>query len=450
MKLSIYGSILLLCFTLNSNLQSQTLEQKVDNYLAPLVSSSDFYGTVLFAKNGKVELVKGYGFASLEHGIKNTPETIYHIASVNKPITAVGVLVLHQNGQLNINDPITKYLPDYPRGSLITIKQLLSQTSGIPSYNRFPDYGDYAKRENSLKAVVDWFKDADLLFNPGAKYGYSNSNFVLLAYIIERVSGLPYQEFMEKHLFKPLKMDSTKPFKYDEIVPNRAEGYDPANTPFALKKTGFYNNSIKTGSGALYSTVGDLFKLDQALYGNNLLDKDTKKLMFTSIGDHEYGLGWGIWKRFDKNKHDHDGASPGSVAYLSRYPDEKVTIIFLGNINTGAFHRMKYDLAAIYFDQEYEIPEPKNYIVVDPTTLQQYEGRFEFESGNFFDLKVIDGDLRFLWRGRGALGYLLSPLGNGKFYMRARGDLIDFRTQGDSLEVYYTVRSGTSKLKQIQ
>jgi CubicO group peptidase (beta-lactamase class C family) len=348
---SLFTTVFLL---ISLHLGVQELEKKVDEYLYPLVSSGDYYGTVLFAKEGKIELVKGYGFVNLEHRIKNTPQTIYHIASVNKPITAVGVMYLHQNGGLNINDPVSKYLSDYPSGNKITIKNLLSQTSGIPSYNRFPDYGDYAKKENSLKEVVDWFKDKDLLFEPGSKYGYSNSNYVLLAYIIENISGLTYQNFMEKSIFEPLQMEHTKPFKYDEIILNRAEGYDPANTTFALKKTGFYNNSIKTGSGALFSTVGDLLKLDQALYTEDILNEETKKLMFTPIDDNEYGLGWGIWKRFDKNKQDHDGASPGSVAYFSRYPDEKVTIIFLGNINTGAFRRMKYDLAAIYFNKDIE------------------------------------------------------------------------------------------------
>ncbi len=154
---------IILFIALNFNLQAQELEKKVDEYLAPLVSSGDFYGTVLFAKDGNIELVKGYGFANIEHRVKNTPQTIYHIASVNKPITAVGVMYLHQNGRLNIDDTIAKYLPDYPNGDKITIKHLLSQTSGIPSYNRFPDYSDYAKRENSLKEVVDWFKDEDLL-----------------------------------------------------------------------------------------------------------------------------------------------------------------------------------------------------------------------------------------------------------------------------------------------
>ena len=288
------------------------------------------------------------------------------------------------------------------------------------------------------------------LFEPGSKYGYSNSNFVLLAHIIENVTGLTYHNFMEKNIFEPLDMNNTKPYRYDEIIENRAEGYDPANTTSGLKKTGFYNNSIKIGSGALYSTVGDLLKLDQALYSKDILSEETKELMFTSIGENEYGLGWGIWKRFDKNKHDHDGASPGSVAYFSRYPDEKVTIIFLGNINTGAFNRMKYDLAAIYFNKDYEIPKPKKYMYLDEDSLKQYEGRFEFENGTFFDLKVIKGALRFLWRGRGELGNLLSPLGDGKFYMRSRGDQIEFIKKDNITEVYYTERSGTSKLKKVK
>ena len=277
MKPIIYTLHVLILLTLNIKAVAQDLEQKVDEYIAPLVISGDFYGTVLFAKEGEIELVKGYGFANLEHRVKNKPETIFHIASVNKPITAVGIMYLHQNGDLNINDPISSYLPDYPNGSKITIKQLLAQISGIPSYNRFPDYDEYAKRENSLKEVVDWFRDEELLFQPGAKYGYSNSNFVLLAYIIEKVSGLSYQAFMENNIFGPLQMNHTHPYKYDEIIPNRAEGYDPANTILGLRKTGFYNNSIKTGSGALYSTVGDLLKLDQALYGEHLYTKKPNK-----------------------------------------------------------------------------------------------------------------------------------------------------------------------------
>ena len=105
-------------------LLGQELEKKVDEYLSPLVQSGDFYGTVLFAKNGNIELVKGYGFANLEHGIQNKPGTIFHMASVNKPLTAVGVMLLHQSGSLNIDDPISKYLPEYPNGSKITIKNL--------------------------------------------------------------------------------------------------------------------------------------------------------------------------------------------------------------------------------------------------------------------------------------------------------------------------------------
>ena len=139
MKPSFYSYFVLFFIALNANLQAQILEQKVDEYLSPLVSAGDFYGTVLFAKEGNIELVKGYGFANLEHRIENNPKTIFHIASINKPITAVGVMYLHENGMLNIDDTIAKHIPDYPNGNSITIKHLLSQTSGIPSYNRFPD-----------------------------------------------------------------------------------------------------------------------------------------------------------------------------------------------------------------------------------------------------------------------------------------------------------------------
>ncbi|MEM9548066.1 MAG: serine hydrolase domain-containing protein [Bacteroidota bacterium] len=428
---------------------AQSLEQKVDDYLQPLVEATDFYGSVLFAKNGEIEMAKGYGFADLEHGVENTVESVYHMGSLNKPLTALGVMILHQRGKINIDHTIAQYIDDYPRGDEITVKNLLAQTSGIPSYNRFSDYGIYAKRENSLAEVVDWFKSEELLFAPGSKYGYSNSNYVLLAYLIELVSSQSYEVYMRENVFLPLQMENTGMYKYDEIVKNRAIGYDPANNAYDLKPVGFYNNSIKVGSGAVHSTVLDMLKLEKAIYSDKLLTEETRNLMLTEVDENEYGLGWGIWPRFEKRKYDHDGASPGSVAYFSTYPDDKVTIIFLGNINSGVFHRMKYDLAAIYFDKAYDLPEKRKYIELEESALEKFTGRYEFENGKFFDLKVMDGDLRFLWRGRGDVGYLLSPLDNSSFYMRARGDQIDFKIVDGEWQASYIERSGVSILKKI-
>lgn len=448
-----FKSVLFFIATLlNFHSYSQSLlEHKVDEYLSPLVESGDFYGTVLFAKNGYIDLVKGYGYSNLEQKTKNSVETIYHIASVNKPITAIGVMVLHQEGKLDIDDNLKKYINDYPRGDEITIQDLLAQTSGIPSYNGFEDYGIYAERENTLAEVVNWFKDKELLFEPGSKYDYSNCNYALLAYIIEIVSKQSYEDFMFHNVFKPLGMFHTAMYKYDDIVENRAVGYSPANNAYDLRPIGKYNNSIKVGSGALYSSVMDLFKLEQALYTDAILNGDTRKRMLTEVQDNDYGLGWGIWQRFNKNKFDHDGTSSGSVAYFSTYPDDKVTIIFLGNINTGVFHSMKKDLAAIYFGEKYEVPQKRKYITLEESKLSKFEGRYEFENGNFFDLKVIEGSLWFLWRGRGELGYLLSPLNENSFYMRARGDQIDFKIDENGVpQATYIERNAKSNLKKIK
>lgn len=430
---------------------SQNLEQKVDEYLMPLVEASDFYGSILFAKDGEIELAKGYGFADLEHNVPNTVESVFHMGSVNKPITAIGIMLLHQKGMLDIDKTIDNYLRDYPRGSEIRVKDLLAQTSGIPSYNSFPDYTKYSMQDNTLQEVVDWFKGKELLFNPGTKYGYSNCNFVLLAHIIEQVTGESYEKYMQSNVFEPLGMLNTGIFAYDEIVKNRAIGYDPANNAYGLKPIGYYNNSIKIGSGAVHSNVLDMLKLEDALYTDKIMSEETRELMLTEVDDNDYGLGWGIWQRFGKNKYDHDGASPGAVAYFSTYPDDMVTIIFLGNVNSGVFNAMKKDLAAIYFDEEYNVPTPKKYVQVNKDELKRFEGRYEFERGSFFDLKVINGDLRFLWRGRGELGYLLSPLNDFSFYMRARGDQIDFTINEDGkVNATYLERAGRSQLKKIK
>lgn len=430
-----------------SHVSNKTLENKVDEYIRPLVDRSDFYGTVLFAKNGKIQLVKGYGYANIEHQIKNNKDTVFHIASLNKPITSIGIMKLHQDGKIDINKAINQYISGYPNGNIITIKHLLSQTSGIPSYNRFSDYQEFAQRENTLTEIVNWFKAEELLFEPGSQYQYSNSNYVLLAHIIEQVTQMRYEAYLNQAVFEPLQMNHTRRVKYDEIVLNRAAGYSPASNQFGLDPIGYYNNSLKVGSGALFSTVLDLFQLEEIIYSNKILNQETRQLMFTNVNDSDYALGWGNWKRFDLKKYDHDGSSPGSVAYFSTYPDEKVTIIFLGNINSGVFRDMKYDLAAIYFKQAYEIPTTMSYLQLAESTLKKYEGIYHFDNGNFFAIKLLSGQLRFLWMGRGDSGYLLSPISHNELFMRARGDRIRFEFNNDKLlNATYIEPSGPSKL----
>src|SRR5439155_1001795 len=180
-----------------------TLAARVDSYLLPNVRGNNFAGAVLVANDGKIEFEKAYGLANMELGVPNTLNTRFHIASVSKPITAAAILLLAQQGRLSVNDPLSKYVSDYANGDKITIHHLLTHTSGIRNVNNFPEYNEKSRQHLTLLQIIELFKNKPLEFTPGEKYSYSNSNYNLLAYIIEKVSGKGYGEFVQEHLLRP-------------------------------------------------------------------------------------------------------------------------------------------------------------------------------------------------------------------------------------------------------
>src|SRR6478735_11075090 len=166
-----------------------------------------FMGTVLVAQDGKVLLDKGYGFANLEWEIPNTPTTKFRLGSITKQFTAASILLLEERGKLKIEDPVKKYMPDAPAAwDKVTIFHLLTHTSGIPSFTGFPDYPRREGDTMTPQQLGDWFRDKPLEFEPGAKWNYSNSGYILLGYLIEKISGQSYSDFVQQNIFTPLGM----------------------------------------------------------------------------------------------------------------------------------------------------------------------------------------------------------------------------------------------------
>ena len=182
---------------------SATLESEVARYLDPLVQTNNFYGAVFIARGNRVLVNKGYGLASIEHGVPNTAESVFQIASVSKPFTATAVLLLAQRGLVDLKAPLSKILPDYPNGARLTLHHLLLHTSGIPDINVQPVYAELSLQHQSPGSLVAAFKDLPLAFEPGARFSYSNSNYNLLALIIERVTGKSYGQFLRDEFFCP-------------------------------------------------------------------------------------------------------------------------------------------------------------------------------------------------------------------------------------------------------
>jgi CubicO group peptidase (beta-lactamase class C family) len=402
------------------NKTTSGFEAEIDTYIEPFVKAAGFSGTVLIAKGGEILVNKGYGMANYEWEVPNTPGTIFQIASISKSFTAAALMILEERGLLSVADPLTKFIPDYPNGDKITVHHLLTHTSGIPNINDFPEYSQKSRFPNTLEQIIAMFKNKALDQEPGASYRYSNSNYNLLAYIIEKVSGKSYGDFLRENIFEPLGMANTgHPARVETLLPNRATGYVPAGQ-IDLEKAPYLDWTIKTGNGSLYSTSEDLYKWDRSLYSEEILKKETLDKILTPYVDN-VGYGWFVRERSGRRVTSINGRSPGFASYLERYIDEDACIIILSNIYTAAPFMMIEGLSAILFGEEYVIPESPNFEKMDSTILDSYAGKYEFvpdfyRPGAEIIAESKDGQLLFQWSK--TFFYPVLPIAKDKFLDR--------------------------------
>ena len=422
-----------------SKTRPQSLAAKVDAYVQPLVAGKNFSGCILMARNGRPLVDRCYGMANYELGARNTGATRFHIASVSKSFTAAAILLLEEHGKLKVEDELSKFISDYPRGDEITIHQLLTHTSGIPNVNNFPEYDRKSMQQLSLEQVIALFKDKPLDFAPGSKYAYSNSNYNLLAYIIEKISGTRYGEFMQKNFFEPLGMrksgDDQDP---QQLILERAAGYVPIGYD-QLGNAPYLDWSIKTGNGSLYSTTHDLLKWDQALYGTTLLKAETINKMFQKQPT-AFSYGWFVRERFGHRVEAINGRSPGFTSSLERFPDDHASVIITANTYSGLTQSMASDLAAILFNQPYKSMLPAQAVEAVAAELQSYEGSYEFGKDFTFNpgLKVevrLSGGHLTMNSSRGE--NFLIPTGAGTFVDRLYGGAVSFGKAADGTPVLH-------------
>ncbi len=303
------------------------LTKKLDDYFTNNVTA--FSGSVLVAIDGKIILNKGYGMADYEKQIPNTPQTMFKIGSITKQFTAMAIMMLEEHGLLSVNDPITKYIPDFKGGDKITIHHLLSMSSGIGDY-LYSDWGN-CNRNYKVEDIIQRIKNKPIIFEAGTSFHYSNSNYALLGYIIEQVSGVEYGEFLKKNIFKPLKMENTYYDYKEDQFKDKAVGYSGI---FDIKRkdntlSNVMDISYPYAAGGLYSTVEDLYKWDQALYTEKLVKKETLKKIFTPNLEN-YGYGWNIPREY-KNFVCHSGHVSGFISSFQRYMEHKAVVAILMN-----------------------------------------------------------------------------------------------------------------------
>lgn len=369
----------------------QEIARKVDEYMNAAVRVSRFSGAVLLARDGQPIVSRGYGMANFELDVPNTPQTVFRIGSVTKQFTGMAIVMLQERGKLSVNDPVCKHLPDCPPAwQPITIKHLLTHTAGIPNYTEFPDFMKTAAAETTPAELIGRFRDKPLQFALGEKYAYSNSGYYLLGLIVERASGKPYADFLQENIFAPLGMKQTGYDSPVRIIRNRAAGY--ARTNDGLANAAPISMSTAYAAGALYSTVEDLLLWDQALYTEKLVSRKSLDEAFTPFKSN-YGYGWSVGKRLDRQVISHGGGIFGFSSYIARYPADRVTVVVLSNVEGAPSGEIANALAAIVFGAPYEIPAERKEIQVAARTLEKYVGQYQLTPQLVLNVTLEGGKL---------------------------------------------------------
>ena len=335
----------LFAFLLLSSLcTAQVTTARLNQIVQPYVTKHQFMGSVLVARGDNIILNRGYGSADLEWNISNSPITKFRLGSVTKQFTAACVLLLEERGKWKVADPVKKYMPDAPAAwNKITIFNLLTHTSGIPNFTSFADYREWESKPTTPKKLVDRFRNKPLDFQPGSKWGYSNSGYVLLGYLIEKVSGDTYQHFLQTNIFNPLGMKDSGYDSNSAIILHRASGYTPSWN--GVENAGFINMTVPFSAGALYSTTEDLLKWEHGLFGRKLLSAASLKEMTTPFKE-KYAFGLVVTNANGHRKVEHGGGIEGFNTDVVYWPDERLAVIVLGNLNGGAPGEIAKQLAA--------------------------------------------------------------------------------------------------------
>jgi CubicO group peptidase (beta-lactamase class C family) len=333
---------------LSGQLGSEISQYLLKNY--PL-----FSGSILVAFDGEILLSSGYRYANWELNVPNTSSSIFRLASLTKPFTALAILMLQERGKLDTSDPICKYISDCPVAwQPVTIHHLLTHTSGIPDYAAFPDALHQAALSRSVTELIDSFRDKPLDIPPGSLFDYSNSGYVLLGTIIESVSGMSYENFMVNNIFSPLSMKDSGVDSTSRILKDRSGGYtiDGRN----LENNAYVDPSNLFATGDMYSTVEDLYRWSQALFTHQLVTQSTlNQILSPQVVapkyNAEYGYGWIISETLGHRVVWHDGSLPGFHDYIAHYPDDQLDIIILSNLDTSDVLAIARGIEEIVFQQ---------------------------------------------------------------------------------------------------
>ncbi len=382
--------VIVLILRLTQPLFSQdTTVRKIDELITAYIQSGKFNGSILVTLHGKILLEKGYGFKNIKENTFNDAHTIFQIASVTKQFTATVILKLVELKKMSLTDKVSKYYPDFPKADSISIENLLTHTSGISDHSKDTSFKIYnSSDEQKFFASM---KNRELDFSPGTNWNYSNSGYILLGYIIQKVSGMSYYEAVKKYIFIPLEMKNSA-FDFIHLISkDKATGYWSFPENDSAESATLIDSSAPRSAGAIYSTIGDLYKWHEGLQTYKIVSKALLEKAYTPFKNH-YGYGWMIDSLFNKRVIHHSGDIWGFKSDITRITEDDVCIVLLNNIESPDLGIITKNILAILYHHPYQLPA-KNEIKLGHEILKKYIGSYEMQPGMVIEITLENGHL---------------------------------------------------------
>lgn len=351
--MKLFYSLIILCGSLlQLSAQHAPDVDEINSFLNSLAERKMFNGVVLAAIDDSVIYQNAFGYADKENAIPLSINSAFPIASITKQFTAAAILKLYEDGKLCLFDEISDYFPDIENSCDITTHDLLTHTSGIPDYNDADDYWLKLPLRFGIDQSVEWIASFNTNGEPGEVFNYSSSGYILLAAMIEKISGKTYDDFVLENLFKPAGLSNTYSGINRQIIKNKVKPYFNFNGK--TTNAPYVDLSTKLGSGSLISTAGDLFKWSSSLKSHSILSEDSIEKMFSNY-EHGYGYGWGIGSASNMRYFEHDGGMPGVSTYICLSFEPDLFFVILSNVSDEYFKVVKAGMKSLMLgDPEYE------------------------------------------------------------------------------------------------
>ena len=403
---------------------AQSLQLRLDSLMEYYNIEYGFNGSALIAMKGKTLVNKGYGYKDISSETRNSPSSIYRMASITKEFTSEVILQLAMAKKIGLQDKLTQYFPGYPNGDKITIENLLTHTSGIHDFTGDSTWLLHITEPISKNAFIGLFRDKPQEFEPGSKFEYSNSNYVLLGYIIEKVTGKKYEQVVRENILIPCHMTHSG-FDYTHLNDkNKTTGYESIqanyNDPAPVA-----DSTLLFAAGGLYSTTGDMYKWYEAIKNYKLLPKEWQDKAFV-IFKSGYGYGWMVGKTHNKLRLGHTGGIPGYYTYQMHINEDDLCILLFQNCKAPAMdnNSICIKILSCIYDTNYHMPMHRVVITMQDDMLKQFTG--EYIITDDFSLTVSAKKNVLYIQGTGQEPVPVDAMSETKFFSKDIGAEVEF------------------------